>query len=62
VATATGTKGDTEAPEDLWSKFCAGGEITSAAAVKGVAASVAQQLKYVSVNSACSCVIFIVLL
>jgi hypothetical protein len=42
VAAATVAKGDVGAPEDPWSKFCAGGEIASAAAAKGVAASVAQ--------------------
>jgi hypothetical protein len=36
--------------QDPWSKFCAGGEIASAAAAKDVAASVAQQLKHVSVT------------
>jgi hypothetical protein len=61
MAVATGTKGDTGVPEDLWSKLCAGGEIASVAAAAGVAASVAQQLKYVSVISACGCVIFVVL-
>jgi hypothetical protein len=35
-----------------WSRFCAGGEIASAAAAKDVSASVAQQLKHVSVTSA----------
>ena len=34
------------ASQDPWSKFCASGEITSAAAVKDVAGSVAQQLKH----------------
>jgi hypothetical protein len=62
VAATTGTKGDTGALEDPWSKFCVGSKITSIAAAKGVAASVAQPLKYVSVTSACSCVIFVVLL
>jgi hypothetical protein len=38
------------------------GEIASAAAAKGVAASVAQQLKYVSVTSVCNCIVFVVLL
>jgi hypothetical protein len=57
----TGTKGDTGASKDRWSKFYAGGEITFAAATKGVAALVAQQLKYVSVTSACGCVVFVVL-
>jgi hypothetical protein len=42
VAAATETKGDTGALEDLWARFCAGGEIASAAAATGVAASVAQ--------------------
>jgi hypothetical protein len=62
VAAMTETKGDVGAPEDPWFKFCADGEITSAAAAKGVAASIAQLLKYVSVTSACSCVVFVVLL
>jgi hypothetical protein len=62
MATTTVAKGDVGALEDPWSKFFAGGEIASAAAAKGVAASVAQQPKYVSVTSACSCIIFVVLL
>jgi hypothetical protein len=62
MAATTMAKGDMGAPEDPWSKFCAGGEIASAAAAKGVAASVAQQLKFVSVTSACCCIIFVVLL
>jgi hypothetical protein len=37
--------------QDPWSKFCAGGEIASATTTKDVAASVAQQLKHVSVTS-----------
>jgi hypothetical protein len=45
VAMATVAKGSSQ---DLWSKFCAGGEIASTAAAKDVAASVAQQLKHVS--------------
>jgi hypothetical protein len=40
VATATETKGDTGASEDPWARFCAGGEIASATATTGVAASV----------------------
>jgi hypothetical protein len=61
VGAATEMKGDTGASEDLWARFCAGGEIASAAAATGVAASVAQQLQYVSVISACGCVVFMVL-
>jgi hypothetical protein len=38
VVTATGTKGDTGALEDLWARFYAGGEIASTAATTGVAA------------------------
>jgi hypothetical protein len=37
--------------QDPWSKFCAGGEIASAAGAKDVATSVAQQLKHVCVTS-----------
>ena len=44
-ATAVGAKGTSQDP---WSKFCASGEISSAAAAKDVAGSVAQQLKHVS--------------
>jgi hypothetical protein len=55
------TKGDTGASEDAWARFCASSEIASAIAATGVAASVAQQLKYMSVISACSCVIFLAL-
>ena len=51
VATTTEARGDVGSSEDPWSKFCASGEIASAAAAKGVAALVAQQLKYVSVTS-----------
>jgi hypothetical protein len=61
VVTATGTKGDTGASEDPWARFCAGGEIASVAAATGVATSVAQQLKYMSVVSACGSVVFMVL-
>jgi hypothetical protein len=42
-------KGDTRTSKDLWSRFCAGGKIASAATTTGVAASVVQQLKYVSI-------------
>jgi transposase len=46
------TKGDIGTSLDQWSKFCAaadgGGELASAAVAAGVAASVAQQLRYVS--------------
>jgi hypothetical protein len=45
VVVATGPKGSSQ---DQWSKFCASGEIASAAAAKDVAGSVAQQLKHVS--------------
>jgi hypothetical protein len=45
VAAPTVAKGSSQDP---WSKFCAGGEIASAAAAKDVAASVAQQLRHVS--------------
>jgi hypothetical protein len=34
--------------QDPWAKFCASGEIASAATAKDVAGSVAQQLKHVS--------------
>jgi hypothetical protein len=37
--------------QDPWSKFCADGEIASAAAAKDVVASVAQQLRHVSNRS-----------
>jgi hypothetical protein len=49
VAVATLVKGSSQDP---WSKFCAGGEIASAAAAKDVATSVAQHLKHVSVTGA----------
>jgi hypothetical protein len=49
VVVATVMKGSLQDP---WSKFCIGGEIASAAVAKDVAASVAQQLKHVSVTSA----------
>jgi hypothetical protein len=42
---AAAVKGSTQDP---WAKFCASGEIASAAAAKDVAGSVAQQLKHVS--------------
>jgi hypothetical protein len=45
AAATTEAKG---ASQDPWSKFCASGEITSAAAVKDAKGSVAQQLKHVS--------------
>jgi hypothetical protein len=61
VVAATETKGGTGASEDPWARFCTGGEIASATTATGVAASVAQQLKYVSVISACSCVVFVAL-
>jgi hypothetical protein len=61
VVVATGTKGDTGASEDPWARFCAGGEIASSTVATGVAASVAQQLKYVSAISTCGCVVFMVL-
>jgi hypothetical protein len=43
VAATTEAKG---ASQDPWSKFCASGEITSAAAAKDVAGAVSQQLKH----------------
>jgi hypothetical protein len=43
VAATTEAKGSSQ---DSWSKFCASGEIASAAAAKDVAGSVAQQLKH----------------
>jgi hypothetical protein len=49
VVAAMETKGDTGALEGPWARFYADGEIASIAAAMGVAASVAQQLKYVSV-------------
>jgi hypothetical protein len=61
VVTATGTKGDTGTSAEPWARFCASDEIASTAAATGVAASVAQQLKYVSVISARGCVVFMVL-
>jgi hypothetical protein len=54
-------RGDTGVSEDPWAKFCTDGEIASVVATMGMAASVAQQLKFVSVISACGCVIFMVL-
>jgi hypothetical protein len=42
---AVGAKG---APRDLWSTFCASGEISSAAAAKDVAGSASQQLRQAS--------------
>ena len=61
VVAAMGMKGDTGVSEDTWARFCTDGEIASDAAATGVATSVAQLLKYVSVISACSCVVFMVL-
>jgi hypothetical protein len=49
VAVATVAKGSSQDP---WSKFCAGDKIASVVATKDVVASVAQQLKHVSVTSA----------
>jgi hypothetical protein len=43
IAATTEAKGSSQDP---WSKFCASGEITSTAAAKDVAGSVAQQLKH----------------
>jgi hypothetical protein len=43
--TAGGAKGTSHDP---WSKFCASGEISSAAAARDVAGFVSQQLKHVS--------------
>jgi hypothetical protein len=42
---AVGTKGTSQDP---WSKFCASGEISSAAVAKDVAGSVSQQLRHAS--------------
>ena len=57
-----GTKGTSQDP---WSKFCASGEISSAAAAKDVVGSVSQQLKHatqelkhVSRLGLCSFVVF----
>jgi hypothetical protein len=61
VVAATEEKGDIGASKDPWARFCAGGEIASTATAAGVAASIAQQLKYVSVIRACSCVVFLAL-
>jgi hypothetical protein len=48
-------KGDARTSLDPWLKFCAtadgGSEVALATAADGVAACVAQQLRYVSVNS-----------
>jgi hypothetical protein len=44
-AAAVGAKGTSQDP---WSKFCASGEISSAAAAKDVAGSVSQQLRHAS--------------
>jgi hypothetical protein len=43
AAAAAEAKG---ASQDPWSKFCANGEISSAAVVKDVVGSVSQQLKH----------------
>jgi hypothetical protein len=48
AASATATAEGKGASQDPWSKFCANGEITSDAATKDMAGSVAQQLKHVS--------------
>jgi hypothetical protein len=67
VVAAKGTmaKDDAGTSGDPWSRFCAiaGGrdEIAYAAAAAGVAASAVQQLKFVSVISACGCMVFLVL-
>jgi hypothetical protein len=61
AATEHAAKGDTGTSEDPWSRFCVGGEIAFAAAAAGLAASVVQQLKYVSVISACGCMVFLAL-
>ena len=61
MVAVTEAKGDMGASEDPWARFCAGGEIASAAAAAGVDASVTQQLKYVSVIRACSCVVLLAL-
>jgi hypothetical protein len=44
-AAVVGAKGTSQDP---WSKFCASGEISSAAAARDVAGIVSQQLKHVS--------------
>jgi hypothetical protein len=44
-AAADGAKGT---PQDPWFKFCASGEISSAAAARDAAVIVSQQLKHVS--------------
>ena len=67
VVTAKGAaaKGDAGTSGDPWSRFCAiaggEGEIASAAAGGGVAVSTVQQLKFVSVISACGCMVSLVL-
>jgi hypothetical protein len=43
AAVAAEAKGTSQDP---WSKFCASGEISSAAAVKDVVGSISQQLKH----------------
>jgi hypothetical protein len=55
-------KGDMGTSEDPWLRFCVGGEIASASAAAGVAVSVVQQMKFVSVISACRCMVFLALL
>jgi hypothetical protein len=45
--TVVGAKGTSQDP---WSKFCASGEISSAAATKDVAGSVSQQLRHASLQ------------
>jgi hypothetical protein len=58
-------KGDAGTSGDPWSRFCAiakgGDEIAYTAAAAGVAASAVQQLKFVSVISACGCMVSLVL-
>ena len=49
-AAAVGVKGTSQDP---WSKFCASGEISSAAAARDVAGFVSQQLNHVSRLSLC---------
>ena len=59
VPTAPGgpAKGDTETSLDPWLKFCVaadgGSEVTLDAAADGAATSIAQQLRYVSVDFFC---------
>jgi hypothetical protein len=58
AAKGPAAKADAGTLEDPWLRICAGGEITSTATAAGVAASIVQQLKSVSVISACRCMVF----